>query len=758
VAQTQDAVAVPARLGIRVEGVVQGVGFRPFVHGLARSLDLTGRVVNDAAGVSIEVQGAPDRLARFLERLPLEAPPAAVVETVSVDTLPLADDAAFVIGPSIVSAGHTALVTPDIATCEACRREVLDPTARRYRYPFTSCSACGPRFTIARDVPYDRAATTMAAFAMCGDCAREYADPADRRFHAEPIACPACGPRLRLHDADGRTLDGDPLARAAAAIRAGRIVAVKGLGGYHLAVAAQDEAAVARLRSRKHREEKPFAVMAAGLDSARTLVEVDATAAELLTGVERPIVLLRHRPGAGLAASVAPGNAWLGVMLPYTPLHHLLLHEVGAPIVLTSGNRSDEPIAYRDAEAGERLRDIADLWLTHDRSIHIRTDDSVVRVVAAAPQLVRRARGYAPRPITLPWVLPRAVLACGAELKSTVCLARGRHAFLSHHLGDLEHYETFAAFTQAIEHLGRLFDVTPEVIAHDLHPEYLSTKWARERGERLVGVQHHHAHVAACLADNGETGPVIGVALDGLGYGTDGTLWGGEFLVADLAAFTRVGHLATVPMPGGSAAIREPWRMAAAYLHRAFEGGEIALGVHARHVGVWRAVVELGGAHAPLTSSAGRLFDAVAAILDVRDRVSYEGQAAIELEQLAGDLPATPYPIEIRLVGDGFELDGAGLIRAVAADVIAGTGRALIAARFHESLAEAIVGGCRAARERSGLDAVALSGGVFQNARLLARAIERLDGEGFRVLRHRRVPPNDGGVSLGQAVVAARVA
>ena len=520
-------------------------------------------------------------------------------------------------------------MSADTATCADCLRELSDPADRRHKYPFINCTNCGPRFTIVRDVPYDRPLTTMAPFTMCERCAAEYHDPADRRFHAQPVCCPACGPRLAL-DGDSQ----DPLQAAAELLRRGRILAVKGLGGYHLAADAACEQAVAALRARKHREDKPFAVMAADLAAAAELAEIDAAAAALLTSPARPIVLLPRQPGAAVAPATAPGNRQLGVMLPYTPLHHLLLEAVARPIVLTSGNVSDEPIVYRDDEARETLKGIADAFLTHDRAIHVRTDDSVARAFRGRPMLLRRSRGYVPEPLAVATGFPRPVLACGAELKNTFCLARGRHAFVSHHIGDLENAETLRSFTEGIEHFRRLFDIDPEVVAHDLHPEYLSTKYALELDDvDLEPVQHHHAHIASCLADNGEEGPVIGVAFDGTGYGTDGTIWGGEFLAAGLATFERGGHLAPVPMPGGAAAIRQPWRMAAAYLGDAAEALDIR-----RRQAQWPAVVALAakGINSPLTSSAGRLFDAAAALLGVRDAINYEGQAAVELEQLGG--------------------------------------------------------------------------------------------------------------------------
>jgi hydrogenase maturation protein HypF len=553
-----------------------------------------------------------------------------------------------------------------------------------------------------------------------------------------------------LLDRRGVAAGGDPLAGAAARLRDGAVVAVKGLGGYHLAARADDEAAVARLRARKHREDKPFAVLAADLAAAGRLCVVDPAGAALLAGPGRPIVLLPVRPGAAVAPSVAPGNRSLGLMLPYTPLHHLLVEEVGVPFVLTSGNLSDEPIAYLDGDARERLGGIADAFCLHDRPIHIRTDDSVTRPFRGRELILRRSRGYAPRPLRLPWAFSRPVLAGGAELKSTFCVARGHHAFVSHHIGDLENYETYRSFTEGIEHFCRLFDVTPEVVAHDLHPEYLSTKYAHDQEHvELVGVQHHHAHIASCLADNGEEGPVLGVAFDGLGWGPDGTIWGGELLVADLSGYQRVGHLEAVPMPGGAAAIREPWRMAAAYL-----GDDAPARLRARHEGRWEAVLGLArsGMSSPLTSSAGRLFDAVAAVVGVRDAVNYEGQAAIELEQRADPSVRDGYPMA---VGEGapLRLAGGDLVRAAAADLGAGVPVPTIAARFHNGLAAAVARACARLREEHGLATVALSGGVFQNLLLLGRLVDSLEADGFRVLVHSRVPPNDGGISLGQAAV-----
>jgi hydrogenase maturation protein HypF len=763
------------RTSIRVVGVVQGVGFRPFVYSLATRLGLAGWVGNDVDGVFAEVEGPAEQIRDFLAALERDAPPLARVERVSAQPMSPDGRPGFAIVASDTAGARRALVSADSATCADCLRELADPGDRRFGYPFINCTNCGPRFTIVRDVPYDRPLTTMAGFTMCAACAAEYHDPANRRFHAQPVCCPACGPRLRLLAADGTELSGpggdpgtlagavDALAGAVAALAAGQVLAVKGLGGYHLAVDAASDQAAAMLRARKHREDKPFAVMAADLAAARALCEVDDVAASLLTSPRRPIVLLPRRDDAGpgslpLAAAVAPGNRQLGVMLPYTPLHHLLLRDFGRPIVLTSGNTSDEPIAYRDDDALSRLGGLADAFLIHDRPIHIRTDDSVVRPFRGRETVLRRSRGYVPEPLAVASPFSRPVLACGAELKNTFCLGRGDRAFLSHHVGDLENYETLRSFTDGIRHFRRLFDVEPQIIAHDLHPEYLSTKYALEQdGCVLAGVQHHHAHIASCLADNGEAGPVIGVAFDGTGFGTDGTIWGGEFLLADLADAERAGHLAGVPMPGGAAAIRQPWRMAAAYLDAAFPGGLPAgLDVAARNFDTWPDVLTLArrGVNAPMTSSAGRLFDAVAALLGIRDSVNYEGQAAVELEQLAATSPHDPYPAAIT-DGQPLTVAGSDLVRAAAQDLLDGVPPEVIGARFHQGVAAMIGEACGLLRDRSGLGTVALSGGVFQNLLLLGTVVDLLEARGFRVLTHSRVPPNDGGISLGQAVVAA---
>jgi hydrogenase maturation protein HypF len=750
--------SAPVRRRFRIAGIVQGVGFRPFIHSLAVRFGLAGFVGNDTRGVIGEIEGSRENISAFFACLVAEAPPLAIIERVAQEAMPAQGECGFTIVESRQDGVRQTLIAPDVATCAECLRELFDPTNRRYHYPFINCTHCGPRFTIVCDIPYDRPFTTMAGFPMCADCAREYHDPADRRFHAQPIACPACGPRLRLVDRCGQEMAGEPLHTTAALLWSGAIIAVKGLGGYHLAAGAANETAVSALRARKHREDKPFVVMVPDLTAARTLADITHGEEQVLSSVRRPIVLVRRRADAPLADAVAPGNRCIGVMLPYTPLHHLLCHHLGAPFVLTSGNVSDEPIAYRDKDAFRRLAGIADYFLTHDRPIHTRTDDSVVRVVRGREVPIRRSRGYAPQPLLLPRSAPRPILACGAELKNTFCLVKGSYAFLSHHIGDLENYETWCAFEEGVRHFSRLFDVRPQVVAYDLHPEYLSTKYALAlTGVELVGVQHHHAHIAACLADNGESGPAIGVSFDGLGYGLDGTIWGGEFLVADLGGFQRAGHFEAVPMPGGTAAIKQPWRMAAAYLQAAYgEALPQDLAVRVRNQRQWQAIMGLlrTRVNSPSTSSVGRLFDAVAAIIGVRDVIHYEGQAAVELEQWADETEQGNYGIAV----DGscpYRVRGSALVRAVVEDLRSGTAPATVTARFHNTLVRGIVEVCTAIRTDTGLSVVALSGGVFQNLLLLERTMNGLAACGFRILTHARVPTNDGGISFGQAVIAA---
>ncbi|MDP2497321.1 MAG: carbamoyltransferase HypF [Candidatus Palauibacterales bacterium] len=773
------------RVRARITGVVQGVGFRPFVYRLASSLDLAGYVLNDSRGVLLEVEGDARDVARFFGRFRSGAPPLSTVEEVGREELEPHGEVGFEIVESEDSEPPSALVSPDTATCADCLEELFDPADRRYRYPFINCTNCGPRFTIIQGVPYDRPQTTMSTFEMCGPCRAEYEDPADRRFHAQPNACPDCGPSARLVDPTGveragaSSDDPDRSVRAAAeALMAGEVVAVKGLGGYHLACRADDAAAVSRLRDRKHREDKPFALMPPDPDAARELVRLDEEEARLLKGRERPIVLARRRPDAPVAPAVASGHRDLGVMLPYSPLHHLLLDETGGALVMTSGNVSDEPIAYRDREALERLEGIADLFLVHDRPIHMRTDDSVVRVVSAPggrrPVSLRRSRGYVPMPVPTPVEAP-PLLACGAHLKNTFSVARGERVWVGHHIGDLENLETLLSFREGVEHFEDLFSVEPELVAHDFHPDYLSTRYAlEERDLPALGVQHHHAHHAACLAEHGEEGPAVGVIFDGTGYGTDGTVWGGEILVGDLAGFDRAGSLWPVRLPGGEAAIREPWRTACSWLCELTDGvppiPETLQGDVDRED--WELVTRLArrGVSSPVTTSVGRLFDAVSALCGVRSRVNYEGQAAIELEMAAAagvgdgayDLPLLG-PGEAPGAGASDRegpperriLDGRAAVRAVVDDLSEGVSASEVGARFHRGLAAAAARAASDAAGRAGTETVVLSGGVFQNVLLLERTAALLDEAGLRVLVPERLPANDGGISYGQAAVAA---
>jgi hydrogenase maturation protein HypF len=735
------------RVRVRVEGVVQGVGFRPYVHRLATELGLAGFVRNDAHGVIVEAEGDSGAIEALLARLPLEAPPMAVVDAVTPEVVPARNDSGFVIATSDRGSAADALVSPDAATCEACLRELFDPADRRYRYPFINCTDCGPRFTIVRGVPYDRPLTTMAGFTMCALCAAEYHDPADRRFHAQPNACPDCGPHLGVRPRAGS----DPVEVVVDALVDGAIVAVKGIGGFHLACVASDERAVATLRARKHREEKPFALMAPDLDAAGRLVALGPVETALLRGRDRPIVLAPRRRDARVAAAVAPRSAELGVMLPYSPLHHLLLAGVGEPLVMTSGNVSDEPIAYRDDDALQRLSGIADLVLGHDRPIETRTDDSVLRVARGRPLPLRRSRGAVPSALALPVPATRDVLACGAELKSAFCVARGRRAWVSHHIGDLKNVETLGSFSEGVAHFETLFAIAPEVVVHDLHPDYLSTTYALAReGVQHVAVQHHHAHLAACLAEHGETGPAVGAIFDGTGLGTDGAVWGGELLVGGLRGFERAGHLWPVPLPGGDRAVHEPWRMACAW--RAAAGGD-ARPLRGVDPDRWRAVARMAetGTASPVTTSVGRLFDAVAALCGLRLEVSYEGQAAMELEAAYDGAERGAYRLE-PVAG---VLDAREAILAVDRDVARGVRTGVISARFHHALADATARACADLAGARGLDTVVLSGGSFQNRRLLERTSERLTAAGLRVLVPERLPPNDGGIAFGQAAIAA---
>ncbi|MEO7238057.1 MAG: carbamoyltransferase HypF [Gemmatimonadales bacterium] len=752
---------------IAVHGVVQGVGFRPFVYRLAAALNLQGTVRNDSSGVLVDVEGEHEALDDFLTRLATAAPPLARIDSIAAEAAEPCDHRSFRIAPSGEGQELAALVSPDAATCDACVAELNDSNNRRYRYPFLTCTHCGPRFTITRSVPYDRSRTTLAHFPLCDACRQEYARPDDRRFHAQPIACWQCGPAAALitlrGNASDRTTGEAAIQAAVAALRGGEILALKGLGGFHLACDATSSAAVSRLRARKRRGAKPLAVMVADIEAARDLCEVSVEEAILLRSSSRPIVLLAKRPGCAVADEVAPENHNLGLMLPYTPLHHLLLGDLGTPLVMTSGNQADEPIAFTDATAVTSLAGIADRFLTHDRPIATRCDDSVMRVVHGAARFVRRSRGFAPRPIRLAVPFPIPVLGVGGHLKNTFCLGRGRHAFVSHHVGDLESLEAYCALEEGIAHYRRLFDLQPEIVAHDLHPDYLSTRLAEELGLERLAVQHHHAHVASCMAEHGVTEPVLGIVFDGAGLGDDGAIWGGEFLLVEGAGYRRIAHLGYVALPGGDAVARQPWRAAASHLWAAYDGDidRVAIPfIDSLDQGQWALVRQLldRGVRAPPTSSVGRLFDAVAALVGLRMDAQFEGQAATMVEMAADPDTRESYPVQLGEAGEGWVVDPGTLVRGVVNDLAAGRPVAEIAGKFHNALSDVITEVATRMRARSGIRRVAFTGGVFQNDLLTERAADALVRRGFQVLLHEQVPCNDGGLSLGQAHVAGRTA
>jgi len=751
------------RKKVEVAGIVQGVGFRPFVYRLANVCGLTGSIANTPAGVSVEIQGPQDAVEDFLERLPAEAPPLARITAVEAHEVACNGDLDFRILASQTGTASRALISPDVAVCADCLRELFDPADRRYLYPFINCTNCGPRFTIVRDIPYDRPRTSMAAFHMCPACQAEYDDPSNRRFHAQPNACWECGPQVELRDAQGKPLDtSEPIAAAAAHLQAGAVVAIKGLGGFHLACDATNPAAVARLRERKRRVEKPFAVMMPDVETIERFCDVDEMARDLLLRHERPIVLLPRKCSSPAAGAVAPFNRYLGVFLPYTPLHHLLFAAGRfSALVMTSGNLSEEPIAIDNQEAFERLGGLTDFFLVHDRDILRRCDDSVLRVAAGRACLLRRSRGFVPVPVFLHEEVP-AILAVGGELKNTVCVTRGSEAFLSQHIGDLENVESYAFFEEVVAHLKRVLEIEPRIVAYDLHPDYFSTRWALARtGVQLVGVQHHHAHVAACMAENHLEGRVIGIALDGTGYGTDGAVWGGEVLLADYRDFERAAHFEYVPMPGAAAAIHEPWRMAVAHLLHHFGRDFLKFPIpfirqlDARKTDVVIRMIE-AGVNSPRTSSCGRLFDAVAALTGVRSTVNYEAQAAIELEMTLGDFKdESYYPLSRTQENAGWIIGTKPLLEAIIDDLRDCVPTGVISQRFHNGLVEVFTQLATLLRKRTGTKRVCLSGGTFQNVYLLERLQSRLHSNGFEVFTHSQVPAGDGGLSLGQALVAA---
>ena len=753
---------------ISARGVVQGVGFRPFVYQLATKHNLKGWVCNTSEDVKIEVQGESKDLKLFLSELQNSAPPLAHIENVSVTYHSPTDYTSFEIRHSITEEGKYQLVSPDIATCPECLREIFSPEDRRYHYPFTNCTNCGPRFTIIEDIPYDRPKTTMRSFIMCPDCQAEYDNPLDRRFHAQPNACPKCGPRLELLDTRGNNVEtSDVIASASQLLKDGKILAIKGLGGFLLACDATSEKAVKLLRQRKRRPFKPLAIMVADMEEARRHCYISEAEEQLLTSAQSPIVLMPWKPESTVCPAVAPNLKYLGVMLPYTPLHHILLREVGLPLVMTSGNISEEPIAKDNDEAIRRLSGIADYFLVHNRDIYARYDDSVTVIERDEAQLTRRARSYAPYPIKLSFTA-KQVLGCGAEEKNNFCLTKDNYAFVSQHIGDMENLETLEHFQNTLALYKKLFRIEPEIAAYDLHPEYLSTKYALELGNqfshlKLVPVQHHHAHIASCMVDNKVKSPVIGVALDGTGYGSDGRIWGGEFLVADYKGFQRMGHLEYLPLPGGAAAIKRPYRTAIGYLLTLLGDDSISpklaflKQVDAVEIELIKRQIQTG-LNSPLASSMGRLFDTVSALLGIRGEIDYEGQAAVELEMAAYDavdkVGNDSYPYSI------IEHDGTNIIQlkellsAIVGDLYNGVSKATISARFHNTVARMICEMCQLIAKSTGINQVALSGGVFQNRLLLRKVVPLLEPADFSVLTHKQVPCNDGGISLGQAVIA----
>ena len=749
---------------ISVRGVVQGVGFRPFVYRLAQEHNLKGWVRNTSGNVEVEVEGDEETLESFLNDLETKAPPMARIEKIEVTLHPPKGYNQFKVHESLSQEGKYQLVSPDIATCEDCQQEIFTPADRRFRYPFTNCTNCGPRFTIIEDIPYDRPKTTMRKFQMCSRCQREYDDPLDLRFHAQPNACPKCGPSLELVDGDGNPVKDDAIKATSTLLQAGEILAIRGLSGFHLACDATSEKAINLLRSRKRRPTKPLAVMVSTLADIEKHCLVSPEERTLLNSLECPIVLLRwKRSSSNISPAVAPNLKYLGVMLPYTPLHHILLRETGLPLVMTSGNISEEPIAKDNDEALSKLKGIADYFLLHNRDIYARYDDSVYVVEDDKPQAIRRARGYAPYPIFLPFK-SRQILACGAEEKNTFCLTKDNHAFLSQHVGDMENEETLDHFENTIELYKKLFRVKPEIVAYDMHPEYLSTKYALEIGTKLglslIPVQHHHAHIASCLMENRVEGPVIGVAFDGTGYGADGTIWGGEFLLADWHHCQRVGHLEYVPLPGGVTTIKKPYRMALSYLYTLLGEGFSLEGLPIDKLNpIELEIIKQQlrrKINSPLTSSAGRLFDAVSALVGVRGEIDYEAQAAIELEMLAPDEvdDSESYPFSIAEHQGTRVVKLGELFSTIVQDIKNKAPIPLISLKFHSAVAQMIVEMCKLITGDSGMNQVVLSEGVFQNRLLLRLATSALQREGFNVLTHHLVPCNDGGISLGQAVIA----
>jgi len=751
------------RAHVNVRGIVQGVGFRPYVYRLAIENKLTGWVRNTSSFVELEAEGNPDALEFFLRRLEDRTPPQAVIKSISIEYLPATGHSSFKILESKHEDGGYQLISPDIATCSACKDEIFSEGNRRQNYPFTNCTSCGPRFTIIEAMPYDRQNTTMHNFTMCPQCRKEYNDIHDRRFQAQPNACPECGPALQITDSFGNPVAGDPLSLSIDFLRKGKILAIKGLGGFLLACDATDDVSVALLRQRKRRRFKPFAAMMADIDDIKGYCHVSKPEEELLLSSQAPIVLLKRKLSSSiLSPLIAPNTIYLGVMLPYTPLHHLLLRKTGRHLVMTSGNLSEEPIAADNEEALHRLSGIADYFLFHNRDICSSYDDSVTMVVGKRTQLIRRARGFAPYPIDLSYN-GSMVLACGADAKNSFCMTRERHAFLSQHIGDLENLETLDHFEDTVRRYKRIFHIEPEIIAYDMHPDYLSTRYAldliKSAGLKGRPVQHHHAHIVSCMADNGVQEPVIGVAFDGTGYGEDGAIWGGEFLLADYSGFRRLAHFEYIPLPGGKAAIERPYRMALSYLFKIFGDETFYLDLPFIRGIDWEELVIIwmqikGRINSPYTSSCGRLFDAVSALLNIRKETDYEAQAAIELESVSDLSVDKGYPFEI-IEKDGIRVVSFdSLFRTIIDDIRRGVPVAVMAGTFHVTISEVVTAVCRVLVKENNINKVALSGGVFQNRLLLELTVKRLEAEGMTVLLHHDVPANDGGIALGQAVIA----
>ena len=743
-----------------IQGIVQGVGFRPFIYQLAQERQLKGYVANTALGVDLEVEGDLSAIEDFLRDIELRKPPLAEITKFDAVFLPLKSYQEFTIEDSRADTERSVLISRDVSICHDCLRELLDSSDRRHTYPFINCTNCGPRYTIIKDIPYDRDKTTMQVFKMCKACDEEYHNPVNRRFHAQPNACWECGPRVSLYDNTRNLIPcDDPVKETIKFLRQGKILAIKGLGGFHLAVDATNDQAVGRLRLRKHREEKPLAIMSRDIQSIKTYAYVTEDEEKLLTSSRRPIVLLKKKERHNISQEVSPRNKNFGVMLPYTPLHYLIFEGDFLALVMTSGNMTEEPIVIDNHDAFERLSSIADYFLIHNRDIYLRSDDSILRVVDGIPRQIRRSRGYVPVPIFLKWKT-EPVLACGAELKNTICLTRGDCAFLSQHVGDLENLETLDFLELTIGHLKRILEINPTIIAYDLHPEYLSTKFALEQKDmRLIGVQHHHAHIASCMAEHGVDETVIGLSLDGTGYGLDGKIWGGEVLICNLHGFERVCHFDYVAMPGGTAAIKEPWRMAISYLYHTYHQEFMELDIDflksldEKRLKVILKMIERG-VNSPLTSSLGRLFDGIAALIGLRQRVKYEGQAAMELEMAIEENGDSYYPYEISEQDSQWVFMHQPIIKGVVGDMTNGLSQGKISAKFHNTLLHMLSEICIRIRERRGLNAVALSGGVFQNAFQLEGLTRRLNDREFEVYTHSKVPANDGGISLGQAVIA----